>query len=453
MAPRLQERLDQHLNRLLLALPTDRFRAWRTHLARSAMARGLWREDAGARAPLPLASRPWLLPEPELRELYGAARCVNAVLGRMHWMRRQDPRVREILPLAEAEADWLERYADPPGRATLFTRLDARMGPLVFLEANGVGTGGITYSAAAEVAMARHLPKVAPGLPIQRLADARELLQAELRARAFGRRHPHVALVEDRALYALGGEVGRLAEYLRGRGLTAEVAHPTELQATPEGGVLLGGRPVDVVFRFLELRELAALEDREGRLEGLRAAFRRGLVVPGASADLDSKATFELMSSPEFEPWIRREELEACRRHVAWTRLLGERRTTGRRDESIDLLRYVLRRREELVLKPDRALGGEGVVLGPFVSQPEWERAVARALRERGGWVVQSYQPVGQEEFPEPGAEGEPELVPRYLTAGVFATARGLAVFGGYSSDPVVNVMRQGGVVPVMMAP
>lgn len=382
-------------------------------------------DHVGGLRPRPLPSQPtgcaWLVPEPVLRDIHHAARCVETVLERLPWLRRHDPRVRDLLALGEEESKWLERYAHPPGRNSLLTRLDARLGhdgAFVFLEANGV--------AAASLAWAEPFPP---------LCDARELLVSELQARAFARPHPHVALL---------GDLEDLAEYLRARGFTARVAEPEELQEGLDGEILLHGRAVDVVLRDLELRELVALEASRGRLAGLRAAFERGLVIPGTPGDLDCKATFELMSSPEFEPFVRDQELEACRRHVAWTRLLTERRTTGRRDEPIDLPRYVLRRREELVLKPDRASGGEGVVLGPLVSQKSWEAAVETALQAEGAWVVQSYQAPVQAGFVQDQT--------RYLAAGVFATVHGLAILGSASATPVVSPRSGAAVVPVAMA-
>lgn len=363
------------------------------------------------RQPAPaLSGPPWLVPEPVLRELHRSARCVESVAERLPWLRRHDPRVRALLPLGDAESQWLERYAHPAGRNSLLTRLDARLGhdgAFVFLEANGLAIRSVGW------------------------ADAWELLVAELQTRAFGRRHPHVALL---------GPLEDLAQNLRTHGFTAQLAHPAELQVTREGGILLEGRPVDVVLRDLALRELAAIEAEHGPLGGLRAAFERGLVLPGTPADLDSKGTFELLSSPDFEPFLRDDELEACRKHVAWTRLLTERRTTGRRDEAIDLPRYALRHRDELVLKPDRASGGEGVVLGPLVAQATWERAVHEALATSGEWVVQSFQPPVQADS-------------RYLVAGVFATAQGLAILGSSSASPVVSPTRGATVVPVAMPP
>lgn len=430
-----QDRVECRLNRLLLDLPEDRFRAWRLHLQLSATAAGLRR----ATVPVALATRPWWLPEATLRNLHRAARRVESVLQRLPWLRRHDPRVRSLLPLGDEESRWLERYAQPAGRDALFTRLDARLGAdgFVFLGLHGPGAGGVTESAAAAAAMAEVLPEIAPDLPLRHLSDARDLLAAELRSRAFARRRPRVALLEDHA---------SLVEHLEARGFTAEVAHPAELREGADGAVLLHGRPVDAVFRDQGLRRLAAMQDR---LDGLRRAFERGLVVPGTSSDLDGKATFELLSSPEFEPFLRDDEVEACRKHVAWTRLLTERRTTGRRDEPIDLPRYALRHREDLVLKPDRSGTGEDVIVGPFVSQADWEQAVSRALEQPGGSVVQSYQTLAREEFAEPGGG----LQERYLAAGVFATAHGLAIVGHAGAEPVVDLGRGAGVVPVMVQP
>lgn len=431
----------------VMALPPSALREWKESLERSALAEGLWRLDEGARAPVPVATRPWFLPEACLPELHRATRRVQGILARLSCMRQHDPRLRELLPLPEDEEDWL-RYADHPTRRPLFPRLDLRLGAegFVFLEVNGVGPSGITWSAAAENAMSRHLVQLAPRLRSLRLSDARDLLADEIRTRAFVRHMPRVALLDELP----SDETTRLAGHLGEYGFEAAVVHPAELETGREGGIRWQGRPVDAVFRLLGLGRLAALERTHGRLEGLRAAFARGLVLPGANGDLDSKATFEVMTSPEFEPWLRDEEVEVCRQHVAWTRLLTGRRTTGRRDEPIDLPTYALERREELVLKPNRSRGGDGVVLGPRVTRSRWEQAVEEALRVPGTFVLQSFHEAVQEDFPEIGPAGAPILQRRHLVAGVFATARGMALFGRSSPDPVVNLTRGGAVVPVL---
>jgi len=44
------------------------------------------------------------------------------------------------------------------------------------------------------------------------------------------------------------------------------------------------------------------------------------------------------------------------------------------------------------VLKPNRAFGGTGVLLGPSVTQPEWEAALDRALADEERWVTEMVQ-------------------------------------------------------------
>ena len=59
---------------------------------------------------------------------------------------------------------------------------------------------------------------------------------------------------------------------------------------------------------------------------------------------------------------------------AAWTRVMAERKTQCR-GELVDLVPYVLARRERLVLKPNDEYGGKGIVLGWTEDGPAWEAA------------------------------------------------------------------------------
>ena len=139
------------------------------------------------------------------------------------------------------------------------------------------------------------------------------------------------------------------------------------------------------------------------------------------------------------------------RRHVLWTRRVAARRTTSPHGESVDLLEHARTERESLVLKPNRAYGGEGVMVGHSVGQGAWESALDRALAEPNGWVVQQAAPIPVKNFHVLGAAGEVHVEPFYVVLG-FATNRyGVAMLARASQSRVVNVAQHGGVCAVMV--
>jgi uncharacterized circularly permuted ATP-grasp superfamily protein len=81
---------------------------------------------------------------------------------------------------------------------------------------------------------------------------------------------------------------------------------------------------------------------------------------------------------------------------------------TGHFGEHVELLSFVRREREKLVLKPSDEYGGSGVTLGWETSEGAWDAAIEKAISgNHGCWVVQERIPIRREIFPyvEPGGE------------------------------------------------
>jgi carboxypeptidase Taq len=141
---------------------------------------------------------------------------------------------------------------------------------------------------------------------------------------------------------------------------------------------------------------------------------------------------------------------------VWWTRVLGDRRTTLPDDKEGDLLDYARRNRELLVLKPNRAYGGTGVMLGAATGEGEWEKALQGAVLQADNpeqsWVVQSATRLPVHEFPVVGPDGRVFGEPFYAVMGFAATENGLGTMCRVSQKQVVNVAQRGGLAAVLEA-
>ena len=74
---------------------------------------------------------------------------------------------------------------------------------------------------------------------------------------------------------------------------------------------------------------------------------------------------------------------------------------TAHYDQRIDLLAFISKERENLVLKPSDEYGGVGVTLGWETSEADWDSAIERALSAKNGaWIVQERIPIRREVFP-----------------------------------------------------
>ena len=201
-------------------------------------------------------------------------------------------------------------------------------------------------------------------------------------------------------------------------------------------------------------RRSVAIDTRQaaGRDAAMKELFRQNRVVSSIGGDLDQKSCWEVLTDPDIAGrHYNAEERQGFRRHVLWTRVLSNRRTRLPRGDTGDLLEHVRHERETLVLKPNRAFGGQGVQIGLLMTQAEWESAMEEALKGPDRWVVQERASIPASEFPVVGPERTAHLEPFYTVMGFAATRSGVAVFGRASQKQVVNVANRGGMCVVMV--
>jgi len=167
---------------------------------------------------------------------------------------------------------------------------------------------------------------------------------------------------------------------------------------------------------------------------------------------LHKKMSLALLSDDRYGALYTPAQRRAIRTHVPWTRKMREGHTTygGR---NVDLVDFVMRAKDRLVLKPNDEYGGKGVLLGWELDGSAWAAALQSALRDGPGtWILQERVPVRRETFPMFDADGEVtmrdmlvDLAP-YLWRGKMA---------GYltrlSVTGLANVTSGGGQVPAFV--
>src|SRR5262249_40109907 len=134
---------------------------------------------------------------------------------------------------------------------------------------------------------------------------------------------------------------------------------------------------------------------------------------------------------------------EAIAAHVPWTRVVEERKTQHN-GAPVDLVPFVLGRRERFVLKPNDDYGGKGIVLGWTVDASRWEEAVRTALAGPSG--AQERVTLPEEPFPSL-IDGKVRLIERKYDTAPFV-CHGEYVDGcltRIATDPLLNVTAGGG--------
>lgn len=425
---------------------------------------------------IPVMLRPTGMMPDQLGYMHFVALTLINALKRLPDLYIQDFAVRKVVPLTPPEEKWLWDNWGPDHRENnpVFGRLDAVVDltspmwkdSLHFMEPNLSGVGGIHLIPSVEQLLADvalpMMQRYDAALRLEPGQDLRELFIQEVldHLEAIGRRSGNICFVEPK--YSGDGPVEQsaLAEYYRERhGLNILHADPSELYLQ-DGEPCCNGRIVDVIYRDYEIRDILYAEEEEGVDIGpLRTLFRQNRVISSLAGDFDHKSCWEVLTDPQFTgKYFSADERQIFRRHVLWTRVLCDRRTSLPDGETVGLLEYVRRERDILVLKPNRSYGGDRVIVGPAVTEREWETAIDEAVAaadaegdEREAWVVQRLARLPVYEFPVVAEDGSVDLEPFYTVMGLAPTKYGLSVLGRASQKMVVNVAQRGGLCGVLV--
>lgn len=403
----------------------------------------------GKSIPIPLVPVPLALSPAYLRYAHALSESVNRHLRRMPGAWFEDEALQEVLPFPDPERAFVESVWKPSHarRQTVVSRNDFDMPEdpreSVAFEANGCAIGGIWYGAACARVGREVLVRDLRGRGVEMMHDGYDVFLGHLRAHAkregMASRF-RIGLLEDRSWDAGITEMPSLARRLRVDGWEVVLGDPRDL--TVKNGFRLGGKPVDLLYRNMEIADFVAIEEERGsELKALRAAFRENCVVSTLAGDFDQKALWEVLTSKRFERYVDKADRSLLRSHLLWTRLLRECETEDPSGKTVDLLSFARKNRRSLVLKPNLLCGGEGVTLGPLLTAEEWERTIRRAARQRGYWVLQKFHRASRFHFRGVGT--------RYVTCGVISGPKATSALGRASVDPVVNVSRGGGLVPL----
>ncbi len=219
-----------------------------------------------------------------------------------------------------------------------------------------------------------------------------------------------------------------------------------------DGDVFYNGDVVDLAYRDYAVSDLLDLRKEGTDIGPMMTLFQQNRIISSIAAELDQKSCWEVLTDPQFaQKYFSADERQVFRRHILWTRILSDRRTLLADGRAGDLLDYVRREQEQLVLKPNRSYGGQGIVLGNLLERAEWETAMERALADSERWVVQQLASIPVSEFPVIGPDGLVHVEPFYTVMGFAPTKYGVAILGRASQKQVVNVAQRGGMCVVLI--
>jgi hypothetical protein len=353
--------------------------------------------------PVSAVLRPHFISSRQYASLVKAAEGLYAAIGRVKEMALANPVLlnkMEMLPAEKMLAAIDPKYPFLSVTSLLATHLNN--GDLRFEDYTAETPMGVAYNEALsdlyyDCAPVRDLRKK---FKLSKLAGPKPLLQALLKAykEYGGRKKPQLAILEFRQPFQTADtqEYVLLRDYFRQQGFACEVVSPDQLEY--RNGVLRRTDfEINLIYRRMKVHEFLVRFDLT---HPLVRAYKEGAVcmVNSFRSEMAQKrAIFDLLTDEAVTGSFPAAEKRAIRDFIPWTRVVSATKTTFK-NKTVDLLEFIIKHREKLVLKPNDDSGEDQSFRGWEVGEAGWERALKSAMRTP--YVVQERLEPARAVFP-----------------------------------------------------
>ena len=258
----------------------------------------------------------------------------------------------------------------------------------------------------------------------------------------LGRREKPNLIILDWREVPTYSEFRLFLDYFHSQGLDCIIADPRDMEYR-NGKLYAGNFRVDLIYKRVLITELV---EEGGLNHPVIQAVRDNavcMVNPFRCKILYKKTSLAVLSDEQNRHLFDRKELLSIDQTIPWTRTVEERRTVYD-NKPVDLIPFIVKYKDQFVLKPSDEYGGKGIVLGWLVDQAEWERSVAVAMETV--FIVQERVEIPWEPYPSL-VDGRVQVSNRMLDTAPFA------FYGEYmdgcltrlGTDPLLNVTSGGG--------
>jgi len=340
------------------------------------------------------------------------------------------------------------------GPASTASRLDAFLLPdsLKFAEYNGESPAGSGYTETLSEIF-RELPvmkEFSKSFEIHSYPLSAKLLDALIASYLdWGgtTKRPQMLIVDWREV-PTWSEFEILKARFEKMGVPVEIADPRDLVF--DGKTLsANGKKIDLVYRRVLINDILA---RPVECKALVDAYQANAVCVANNFRCKIphvKAFFAVLTDERNAGMFSFDEREMIRQHVPWTRVVADVQT-AHYGEHIELLAFVRRERNKLVLKPSDEYGGSGVTLGWETDEGAWDAAIEKAIAPNNGcWIVQERIPIRREVYPWVKPEGDVEFRNMLVDFAPYLFRGKVAGFlTRLSATGLANVTSGGGQVP-----
>ena len=258
-------------------------------------------------------------------------------------------------------------------------------------------------------------------------------------------RPPRIAIIDLPGVPTVS-EFELFREFFESAGYPSVICTPQELEFR-DNRLSVNGLGIEIVYKRLLVNEyLPIIEEYPALLNAYRT---RAICMVNSfrSKLIHKKALFAVLTDQRRASLFSHGEQAAIRAHVPWTRIVKDERSdyTG---EKIELLEFVRRNSERLVLKPNDDYGGHGITIGWNANQTDWDDAIEAALAN-GDYLVQERVSTARETFPALTANGRIEFAEQLVDLDpLLFNGKVGSAFTRLSYTELANVSSGGGMVP-----
>ena len=401
----------------------------------------------------PITLSPLFLKKKSLNLIAEVGETLDRVVDKVVDLYFQDEYVRSYFPYPELPKEWIDW---DPGykKPTVLNRHDALYDGknLKFIEFNTDNPGGrgrtdILEGIYRENPMYKNLikdyGKPWEGKILKKTLDAMLSCYKEY---GGSKSKPRIAIVSFKK-YVEGSDNEIVRDYFIENGYEANCIDAREFEYR-NGGLYSGNVQFDILnlaLRFTFFKRFPS--EMKDFLNAIRdkavCAINPLRAIIGSHKELLSFITNE-----RNHHYFNQEEIDCIKSYVLWTRKMDEVITISKEGIDVSLEEYVIRKQDELVLKPTDAAGGYGVKIGKSTSKDEWRDAVESSLG-CPWWIVQEAMPVPEIELPS--IKGNKVILEKkfinlnpYIFNGEYA-----GMLGRVSESTIVNVCTGGGIIPI----
>jgi glutathionylspermidine synthase len=402
---------------------------------------------------LPITLVPLFLKKQSLKLLSEVGVQLDKILDKVVLAYFQDPEVRSYFPYPDIPVEWISW---DPGykKPTVLSRHDALFDGknLKFIEFNCDNPGGRGWHDTYDELL-RNSPIHKDLITGWGKPSEREMLEALKNSllkcyQEYGgtKKNPRVALVSFKQFLA-GSDNEIVRDYLIEHGIEANFVDARDFEYR-KGGLYSNNVRFDIVnlcLRFTFFKRFP----REMRdfLEAIRD--RAVCCVNPLRAILGSqKEAMSFITNEQNHHFFNKEEVECIQKYVPWTRKMDETITFSKEGTDISLQEYVLKHKDELVLKPTDGAGGHGVYVGKETDKGAWSEVIENCMG-CPWWIIQEAVEIPVIDLP---IIKEKKIVMEkrhfnlnpYIFDGNYA-----GCLGRVSSSKVINVSSGGGIIPI----